>query len=755
VLGELLETPPEQRAARLDQLAGSDPPLRAAVAELLALSEAADRAGFLDTGGDGRGEPGSFGEQLADLPENIGPYKVLARLGEGGTGVVYLAESPAPMHRRVAVKLARSSVRSRVASRADIEAEALASMNHPGIAQVFETGVLDDGRRWTACELVDGDWISKAASSSGWRTSVELLALAAEAVHHAHQRGVIHRDLKPSNLLVLRDAALPCVKVIDFGVARLLSASSGADAVTEPGLLVGTLAYMSPEQLGGTAVDARTDVYGLGLVAAEMLTGTSPPGRAGGLAELMTAAQRPVRVRLKGCGGHERDLEAVIETATNPDPAFRYPSMQHLADDLRRVLANEPVTARRPSPLWRLRLYASRHPWSFSATVVACMVITGLVVALSLSRGKLSAEVNDQRQLIGELVTDTLLGLRDIRGTSEQREAMVNTLFERLARRLAENPSDPDLRSMQARLLRERGDIAASLGRFENAMNDLTRSREVYAQLADERFGGFGLGRLHAEAIVRIGDVVLERDRAAGVAEAMRLYREAMAVQESLIREYPNELGLRDDLCWSYDRIGDLGDKWQALPDAELEAWLNQRVVLSESLLALNPERAHSRYNLATGHLRLARFLGVRARNEASAAAVAEGLPHIWAAVQAEPDRTMFVQILVSMLGWDVRTLVTLGRHGEVPAAVQKYVDTARAQVRLQPGDVASEGIFISVLGQAARTLLEIERHEEARLYAQEGLDRLPDLKAIVSPSRVSELDEEEAFLRELLHQVP
>jgi tetratricopeptide (TPR) repeat protein len=260
---------------------------------------------------------------------------------------------------------------------------------------------------------------------------------------------------------------------------------------------------------------------------------------------------------------------------------------------------------------------------------------------------------------------------------------------------------------------------------------------------------------LHAEAIVRIGDVVLERDRAAGVAEAMRLYREAMAVQESLIREYPNELGLRDDLCWSYDRIGDLGDKWQALPDAELEAWLNQRVVLSESLLALNPERAHSRYNLATGHLRLARFLGVRARNEASAAAVAEGLPHIWAAVQAEPDRTMFVQILVSMLGWDVRTLVTLGRHGEVPAAVQKYVDTARAQVRLQPGDVASEGIFISVLGQAARTLLEIERHEEARLYAQEGLDRLPDLKAIVSPSRVSELDEEEAFLRELLHQVP
>jgi len=752
VLAELLDTPDEQRTARLDQLAGSDPPLRAAVAELLALSEAADRVGFLDTGS----EPADQlypNDMHGDLPDCIGPYRVIARLGEGGTGVVYLAESPAPMHRRVAVKLSRSSVQGRSMSRADIEAEALASFNHPGIAQVFETGVLEDGRRWTACELVDGDWISKA--SSGWRTSVELLAQAAEAVHHAHQRGVVHRDLKPSNLLVVRAATEPRIKVIDFGVARLLVPRSGQDAATEPGLLVGTLAYMSPEQLGGRDVDARTDVYGLGLVACEVLSGRAPPGRSGGLTELTKASQLPARVRLSGCGGYEHDLEAVIAKATDPGPAARYPSMQHLADDFRRVLSSEPVTARRSSPLWRLRLYASRNPWSFSATVVACMVIIGLVAALSISRGHLSVEVRDQRQLITELVTDTLSGLGDIRGTSDQREAMVNTLFARLSRRQAENPDDPDLRSLQARLLRERGDIAANLGRFEHAMDDLTRSQEVYSRLADERFGGVGLGRLHAEAIVRIGDVVLERDRAAGVPEAMRLYREAMVVQESLISEYPNELALRDDLCWSYDRIGDLGDKWQALPDAELEAWLNQRVMLSESLLALNPERAHSRYNLATGHLRLARFLGVRARNEASAAAVAEGLPHIWAAVQAEPDRTMFVQILVSMLGWEVRTLVTLGRRDEVLSAVNKYVDTARAQVRLQPGDVASEGIFISVLRQAALALAEIERVEQSRVYAQEALDRLAEFKAVVSPPRLPELDEEAAILQGLLRQEP
>jgi serine/threonine protein kinase len=752
VLAELLETPADQRAARLDQLAGSDPPLRAAVAEMLAHSEAADRAGFLDAGGE-RVDPEHRRNEPGALPERVGPYRVLARLGEGGAGVVYLAESPAPMRRRAAVKLARSSVRGPSASRADIEAEALASFNHPGIAQVFETGVLHDGRRWTACELVDGDWISRVAASCGWRTSVELLAQAAEAVHHAHQRGVVHRDLKPSNLLVVRDAAALRVKVIDFGVARLIAPRLGTDAATEPGLLVGTLAYMSPEQLAGKTVDARTDVYGLGLVACEVLSGAAPPGRSGGLAELAKASQIPARVRLSGCDGHERDLEAVIAKATDPEPGERYPSMQHFADDLRRVLLHEPVTARRPSPVWRLRLYASRHPWSFSATVVACVVIAGLVTALSLSRSKLSAEVKDQRQLIGELVTDTLVGLRDIRGTSEQREAMVNTLFERLARRLAENPSDQDLRSLQARLLRERGDIAASLGRLEDAIGDLSASRDIYKSLAAKRFGGVELGRLHAESIIRIGDVTLERDRAGSVTEVMRLYREAMAVQEALAQEQPVHIGLLDDLCWSHDRIASLGYMWEAMPAAETEVMLRQRILLSESLLATDPGRPHSQYNLGMGYLRLARFLGSWERNEESAAAVAGGLPYIRAAVQAEPDRTLFVEVLIGMLGWEVRSLMTLGRYGEVAAAVEELVDTARAQARLQPGDIGAEGICISALVQAALTSAEIERFEESRVYAKEALDRLDDFRAIVSPSRLPELDEEAALLQGLLRQ--
>lgn len=753
VLAEVLDAPVEHRTARLDELAGSDPPLRVAVAELVALAEAADRAGFLRSVEE---SPTASGHNEASLlPEVIGPYRVLAQLGEGGTGVVFLAESPAPMHRRVAVKLARSSVRGQIASRADIEVEALASLNHPGIAQVYETGVLDDGRRWTACELVDGEWINRAVASAGWRIGIELLALAAEAVHHAHQCGVIHRDLKPSNLLVPNDAVTPTVKVIDFGVARLLSPRTGTDAATEPGLLVGTLAYMSPEQLSGRAVDARTDVYGLGLVAAEVLTGRAPPGRSGGLAELTSAAKDPVRIRLAACGGHERDLEAVIATATDPEPGSRYSSMQHFADDLRRVLANEPVVARRPGALWRVWLYANRRPWTFAATLVACVVIAGLIAALTVSRNNLSTEVQDQRQFIGELVTDTLTGLGDIRGTREQRDAMVGTLFERLSRQLTEHPNDPDLRSLQARLLRERGDIAANLGRFDDAMDDLSQSRDAYAVLAGEGFGGLTLGRLHAEGIVRVGDVVLERDRALGVAEAMNLYRDAMSIQKMLVDQYPKDLGLLDDLCWSYDRIGDLGDKWRAIPDAELETWLCARVAMSESLLALDSERPHSRFNLATGYQRLAHFYGMRERNEESAAAVAAGFPHILAAMRAEPDRTLFVQIMITMRSWEARTLSRLGRVDEVPAVVETLVDTARAHVRLLPGEVDAEGIYVSTLIQAVGTLMDVGQSEEARSYANEALARLPSLRAIVSPSRHPELDAEEALLRELMSPVP
>lgn len=740
VLGELMELPAGQRMARLEELAGSDPPLRAAVAELLALAEAADRAGFLDAGVDEEPDGPVLG--TADpLPERIGPYRVLARLGEGGTGMVYLGESPAPMHRRAAVKLSRSSLRGQAAYRADVEAEALASFNHPGIAQVFETGVLEDGRRWTACELVDGDWISRGSAARGWRANVELLAQAAEAVHHAHQRGVVHRDLKPSNLLVERDAGTPRVKVIDFGVARLLAPRGGADAATEPGLLVGTLAYMSPEQLGAGSVDARTDVYGLGLVACEVLTGKPPPGRSGGLAELMKASKLRGCPKLAGCGGHERDLEAVIAKATDPEPGVRYPSMQHLADDLRRVLANEPVSARRPGPLWRLRLYTTRHPVLSGLSVLVVLVIASLLAALSASRGNLAEEVRDQQQLVSDLVGESLVGLREVRGTRESRLAIVERLMGPVERHAADNPDSLPLRLVLARALRERGDIKAGIGRLDEAERDLVRSLDIYADAYRMTPDDVELGRLYAEGIVRIGDVGLEQDRGQAVGLTMDRYLMAMRLQEELLAGSPDHPGLLDDLSWSYDRIADLGDLYGAtMPKGSVESWLLERIELSRRLVSLDPGRVLSRYSLGTGYMRLARHYGYRDRAEECYQAVVAGLGAVQSVLEAEPNRMPFVQILLGLYSWEVNALLWMDRHDEVPAAVQRMVDASRSQANAQPGDLLAEQSLVSALTLGANAMKQVGDHRRCRVFAEEAIARFEALRSLVSPARWTEL---------------
>lgn len=749
VFAVVVEVPAAERGERLEALAGSDPPLRAAVEALLAHADAADREGFLnDPVGEPRGGGPAGGSGESAMPERLGPYRVVGRLGEGGSGLVYRAESPAPLRRAVAVKLLRAGVSAAAAARAEVEAGVLASFNHPGIAQVYETGVLEDGRRWIACELVEGEPLNRAGGSMDWRARVDLVAQAAEAVHHAHQRGVVHRDMKPSNILVVDGTNR--VKVIDFGIARSMG---DARAVTEPGLLVGTLAYMSPEQLAGGEVDARTDVYGLGVALFEALVGRLPPGRDGGLAGLTRAAETAVRGRLPPMGGRERDLRGVIARATDPSPEKRYPSMQHMADDLRRVLANQPVLARRPGPAWALRLYARRHPATSVVVVLALVTIVVLVGALASSRGQLAAEVDDQRLLISSLVSDTLEGLARVRGTVEQREAMVGLLLERHTRILGERPDDPALRWVQARLLRERGDLASGLGRFEEAMGDLVASRALYDALAAEGYGGADLGRLHAESLIRLGDVGVEMRQGEGVADARGLYRQAMAMQEELVRRHPGRVGLLDDLCWSYDRIGSLGDLWGVESDEALEAWKLTRVELSEELLGVDPDRSLSRYNLATGHLRLARFFGTRGRHEESARHVELGMPHIEAAVRSEPERTMYVQVLVGMCSWEVQTCLRLGRFDEIPELIDRHLRVARAQVRAMPGDLGSMKILLSAIFQAARTYSEIGHTETARALASECLEWAEVFRSGAPGSRLDDVELIETQAREILER--
>jgi WD40 repeat protein len=315
------------------------------------------------------------------LPSRIGHYRIVRLLGEGGMGIVYEAEQDNP-RRPVALKMIRASVVSRVLLKHfRHEAQILGRLHHPGIAQIYEGGMTDDGQPFFALELIRGLPLDEYVRRHGLQPAarLELLARVCDAAQHAHEQGVIHRDLKPANILV-DETGQP--KILDFGVARALGADlrTGTDR-TRTGQLVGTLGYMSPEQVAANpaAVDRRSDVYTLGVILFELLAGRLPYS----LEQLpLPEATRVIREQEPSRLGsvdtrYRGDLETIVAKALEKDQARRYPSAVELAADIRRHLRNEPIRARPSSALYQLAKFARRH----KAVVGG---VAGVIVALAV-----------------------------------------------------------------------------------------------------------------------------------------------------------------------------------------------------------------------------------------------------------------------------------------------------------------------------------------------------------------------------------
>ncbi len=344
--------------------------------------------------------------------DQIGPYKVERTLGEGGFGAVYLARQETPIERLVAIKVLKPGMDCKqVVRRFEVERKALALMEHPSIARIIEAGQTAQRRPYVIMEHVDGPAITEYCDENrlGLRERLALFEQVCMAVQHAHHRGIVHRDIKPSNVLVTEIDGKPLVKVIDFGVAKAME-NSALDVTLTQGLhAIGTPAYMAPEQImrGPNGVDTRTDVYGLGVLLYQLLTGKTPLNETNladaGPAAIaqaiceVTPANPSTRIANLGDGADttayarrmdshrlwchlKGDLDWITMRAIEKDPARRYSTPSALAEDLRRYAKHEPVEASPPGRWYRFSLFLRRRPFEVAAAVTAVAAISALAI---------------------------------------------------------------------------------------------------------------------------------------------------------------------------------------------------------------------------------------------------------------------------------------------------------------------------------------------------------------------------------------